>query len=102
MVKVEIRQGNTHWQDHFYGRYFNVPITKYNRRSKALIAVGRVIDVRQRWVKSSMLCTRSQFTTHQNLFLTKSTFNFLKHDYGLLSKVLIFLSIKYWARRDNY
>ena len=80
--------------------YINVPVTPYFNHNKAGIAVGRIIKLKYRKMKTSELCARSQFVLRDDLKNNLwHCYHYLRHDFGKYSRLQIFVSLYLWHNR---
>lgn len=90
---------NNRWSDYVLNHYINVPVSKYHK-NKALITVGKIVDIEKKWKNSRTICTRSQYISLERLGNLKSCYGYMHHDYGFISRLSIALALFYWRKRD--
>lgn len=77
----------------------NVPITPYFSENKAVITVGQIKKIKYKRVKSTMLCTRSQFIPKKSLKHNfKRNYVYLRHDYGRYSRFNIWINLRQFTQ----
>ena len=81
--------------------YIVVPLTPYFANNKSSMGVGRIIRFKYKKVPNTMLCCRSQFvlpSALDNDFY--SAYKYLRHDYGKLSRLQIFINLYNWKHNN--
>ena len=82
--------------------YIVVPLTPYFANNKASMGVGRIIRFKYKNVPNTMLCCRSQFilpSALDNDF--HDAYKYLRHDYGKLSRLQIFINLYNWKHNKT-
>ena len=83
------------------GCYITVPISQYNDKRQAKMTTGRILSVfwKHRWIGT--LFTRSQFVTEEHLEQSLiECYQYLRHDYTVISRVRIFFSLAHWKKAN--
>lgn len=85
------------------GNLINVPVSQYDQKGNAKIAVGQIIWVGWEKRDYGTLFTRSQFVTKEHLKKSLTDcYRYLRHDYKAASRILIWLSLLYWKIKIRF
>lgn len=86
-------------------RYINIPVSDYNIRGNAKMAVGRIIKIKYAYKKQpkhgTWKFTRSQFIDKSRLSDFKSTYKYMRHDYTMLNRMRIGLDLLKWKYKNK-
>lgn len=86
-------------------RYINIPVSDYNIRGNAKMAVGRIIKIKYAYKKQpkygTWKFTRSQFIDKSHLSDFKSAYKYMRHDYTMLNRIRIGLDLLKWKHKNE-
>ena len=86
-------------------RYINIPVSDYNIRGNAKMAVGRIIKIKYAYKKQpkygTWKFTRSQFIDKSRLSDFKSAYKYMRHDYTMLNRMRIGLDLLKWKYKNK-
>ena len=86
-------------------RYINIPVSDYNIRGNAKMAVGRIIKIKYAYKKQpkygTWKFTRSQFIDKSRLSDFKSAYKYMRHDYTMLNRIRIGLDLLKWKHKNK-
>lgn len=86
-------------------RYINIPVSDYNIRGNAKMAVGRIIKIKYAYKKQpkygTWKFTRSQFIDKSRLSDFKSAYKYMRHDYTMMNRIRIGLDLLKWKHKNK-
>lgn len=99
-LNVEKRLQPTNYRKSLIGNYLVVPYRPYVNQIEHL-TLGKVLSInRSNRRNYNWQQTRSQFLTKNNIG-TKLGYQYIKHDYHLLTRVHLFISNIFWKVKDK-
>ena len=90
-----------HYRDTLIGNYLVVPYRDYSKNGIEHLTLAKVIKIQRSNKRTySWHQTRSQFLTQNNIG-TKLGFNYIKHDYHLVTRLHLFITSCLWRIKYN-
>ena len=90
-----------HYRDTLVGNYLVVPYRDYSKNGTEHLTLAKVIKIQKSNKRTfSWHQTRSQFLTQNNIG-TKLGFNYIKHDYHLVTRLHLFITGYLWRIKHN-